>query len=289
MTTPHISTYWHAHYINAARLACPAITADHELAVGWKITRVDGTTRGGYYWPLVNGDHDLPVLHEATDWSARNEGSCPDRPGDGLCLVTTHAGPASSGGVRLASSIGHVLVFAPALARTNEPGKFRAPWVVDVDCFDPVGVIRLGLSSADLGGADLRGADLGRANLASADLWSASADLWGANLRGANLRGADLRSANLRSADLGGANLQGASLWRANLRGADLGGADLWGANLRGANLRGADLRSANLRGADLGGANLRGADLGGANLQGALHDRWTRWPDGFTPPAVAA
>ena len=158
MTAPHISTYWHGHYIAAARLAYPAITQGRDLAVGWKITRLDGTTRGGYYWPLVNGDHDLPVLHECDAWVDANRESCPSTEGDGLCFVTTHAYPASSGGVPLSRSIGHVVVYAPALARSNEMGKYRAPWVVDVDCFDPVELVRLGLSGANLSGANLSGA-----------------------------------------------------------------------------------------------------------------------------------
>ena len=198
--TPHISTYWHAHYIAAARNAFPAITKGHDLAVGWKVTRVDGTTHGRYYWPLVNGDHDLPVLHECGAWNNANPKSCPSAPGDGLCLVTTHAGPASSGGVRLASSIGHVLVYAPALAHSNEEGKYRAPWVIDVDSFDPVELIRLGLSRADLSRANLSRADLSRANLSWANL------SW-ADLSRADLSWADLSGANLSRANLSGANL----------------------------------------------------------------------------------
>lgn len=60
-------------------------------------------------------------------------------------------------------------------------------------------------------------------------------------------------------------------------------------ANLRWANLYGADLGGADLRGADLYGADLRGADLRSANLHGAIHDQFTRWPEGFTPPGGAA
>ena len=203
MTTPHISTYWHAHYIDAARLAYPAITANHDLAVGWKITRADGTTHDGYYWPLVNGDHDLPVLHECDAWDARNSRSCPEWPGDGLCLVTTHAGPASSGGLTLTSSIGHVLVYAPKSARSDEAGKCRAPWVVDVDCFDPVALIRAGLSWANLSWANLSGANLSRANLSRA------------NLSGADLSWADLSWADLSWANLSRAKHDGYTVWPA--------------------------------------------------------------------------
>jgi hypothetical protein len=70
----------------------------------------------------------------------------------------------------------------------------------------------------------------------------------------------------------------------ANLSMARLAGARLQGANLRWADLRDADLRGARLYGADLRGADLTGADLTGARFWGALHDRATRWPEGFDP-----
>ena len=253
--TAHISTWWHDAYIAAARTAFPAITDGHELVVGWKLARPDGTTTNGYYWPTVDGDHDLPVLHEATDWDADNRKSCPARDGDGLCLVTTSAREASSGGIILSEGVGHVLVYPVGLACTDTVGKFRVPWCVDVDCFDPVALIRLGLSGADLSGADLYGADLSGATLSWADLY--------------------------------GANLSGANLTRATLYGANLTGADLTGANLSRATLTGATLSRATLSGANLSGATLSGANLSGANLTGANHDQWTRWPAGFTPPTV--
>ena len=36
--------YWNAHYLAAARTAFPEITGRHKLAVGWKLTNLDGTT-----------------------------------------------------------------------------------------------------------------------------------------------------------------------------------------------------------------------------------------------------
>jgi uncharacterized protein YjbI with pentapeptide repeats len=215
------------------------------LAVGWKLTSVTGRTHGDYYWPLVDGDHDLLVLHRATAWDDRNRESCPAIKGDGLCLVTTSVREASSGGVHLTSSTGHVLVYPADLARSDTDGKYRVPWCIDVDAFDPVAVIRGGmvanlsradLSRADLSGADLSGADLSRAILSRAIL------------SGAILSGADLSRANLSKADLSGADLSGA-----DLSGADLSGADLYGADLYGANLSRADLSRADLYGADLG------------------------------------
>ena len=178
-----LCTWWHDHYLHAARTAYPDVCADHNLAVGWKITHVTGTSSHNYYWPLVNGDHDLPVLHEATDWDPKSKSECPSRPGDGLCLIPWDAPvrEATSGGVRFAQSIGHVLVYPKALSRGTD-GKRRAPWVMDVDCFDPVWACVAG------------GAYLSRANLSGADL--SRADLYGANLSGANLSRADLSRAN---------------------------------------------------------------------------------------------
>ena len=69
---------------------------------------------------------------------------------------------------------------------------------------------------------------------------------------------------------------------------ANLSGANLTGANLRGANLTGADLYEANLNGANLNGAYLRGANLTGADLYGAYSNKYTRWPDGFSPKRTA-
>jgi len=131
--------------------------------------------------------------------------------------------------------------------------------------------ITANLSGANLTGANLRGADL-----------------TGANLRGADLTGANLSGANLTGTNLITANLSGANLTGANLRGANLTGADLYEANLNGANLTWADLYEANLNGANLNGAYLRGANLTGADLYGAYSNKYTRWPDGFSPKRTA-
>jgi uncharacterized protein YjbI with pentapeptide repeats len=214
-----LRTWWHPHYLHAARTAYPGITAGHDLAVGWKLTSVTGRTHGGYYWPLVDGDHDQPVFHQATAWDDRNAASCPAAEGDGLCLVTTSLREASSGGARLTSSTGHVLVYPADLARSDTVGKHRVPWCIDVDTFDPTALIRDGflanLSWANLSGADLSWANLSGANLSRADL--SGADLSGANLSGANLSWANLSGANLSWADLSWANLSGANLSWADL------------------------------------------------------------------------
>ena len=90
-STVTMRDWWTGHYLTAARNAYPDLCATHELAVGWKLTHPDGTTHAGYYWPLVNGDHDIPVAHVADNWNNSNKGSCPSRPGDGLCLVESGA------------------------------------------------------------------------------------------------------------------------------------------------------------------------------------------------------
>jgi hypothetical protein len=250
-----LSTWWHPAYCAAARNAYPGVCGGLELAVGWKLTNVDGTTHGGYYWRQVNGQFDLPVLHEAAGWNPRNTRSCPAKTGDGLCLVTDDGiNQASSGGVTLAASIGHVVVYAPDLARSDTPGKFRVPWCIDVDCFDPLALIRGGLV-ANLAGVNLAGADLS-----------------GADLYGVNLTAANLTRANLTAADLTGADLAGAYLPKANLTAANLTGANLAGAYLAKTDLDGANLTAANLNGVNFYGAYLTGANGGGSAI----------WPDGF-------
>jgi hypothetical protein len=193
-----------------------------ELAVGWKITHTDGTTgrdastRPVYFWGLV-GPHQPAVLHVADNWDDDHGGSCPSRPGDGLC-VATHIRNVTSGGVALSNCIGHVLVYPADLARSNEAGKLRSPWVVQVESFDVLHVLRFcaNLRGADLCGADLRGADL------------CGVDLCDADLRGANLRGADLCDVDLCDVDLRDADLCDANLRDANLRGAHANQYTLW-------------------------------------------------------------
>jgi len=204
--------------LKAARDSYPDSCADHALSVGFKLTSPTGKSHGGYYWPLVDGDHDEPRLHVAEAWYPKNRGSCPKWPGDGLCVATTING-AQSGGARFGASAGHVLVYPRALAVSDTDGKWRAPWVIDVDCFTAEELVRARcLGFADLGSADLGSANLGSANLGSANLGSA-------NLRFANLGSANLRYADLSGADLSGADLRYADLRYANLRSADLSSA----------------------------------------------------------------
>ena len=212
-----LATYWHAHYLHAAHLAYPGVCRGHDLAVGWKVTNLDGISSRDYYWPQVNAWHDIPVLHVADDWDNGNYESCPKREGDGLCLVTDDGiGEATSGNVTsLAACILHVLVYPVDLARSDVRGKWRVPWAIDVDTGDLPALIRDGFV-ANLRRANLRSADLRRANLRGADL--RGANLWGANLRGANLWGANLRGANLR-----GANASSVTVWPAGFDAAAAG------------------------------------------------------------------
>jgi hypothetical protein len=194
-----MTTYWHHHYKDAAR-QFPITEGHADLSVGFKITNIDGTTHGGYYWRQVNALHDEPILHKASAWDPTNHGSCPRAPGDGLCVALSISA-ATSGGVKLTECIGHVLVYSPTVAQADDPGKLRVPWVIDVDCFNVIEVVRGGFV-ADLRNADLRDADL------------RNADLRYASLQGANLQGAHLQYADLQYASLLGADLQGANLWR---------------------------------------------------------------------------
>ena len=204
--------WWNDHYIAAARLAYPHETHGHQLAVGFKITHPNCTSHGGYYWGLVNGDHDVPQMHHVIPklWDGENTDSCPSRDGDGFCLVPQGQPirEATSGGVSLTNCVGHVLVYAVDLA-VGRDDKKRTPWVIQVDAFSPVNLIQLGGVSPYLYGANLSRANLSRANL------------YGANLYGANLSGANLSGADLSGADLSGANLYGADLSRADLYGAN--------------------------------------------------------------------
>ena len=246
---------------------------DTELAVGWKLTHVDGTTRNrSHQWRVVLPG-DEPVLHVATQWQDDNDGSCPSKPGDGLCFAG--AGEAGefhavqSGSCRIGAAIGHILVYPTDLARSDRRAKHRAPWVVQVATFDPVHV----LAFASLAGADLTGANLTDVNLTDVNLTDVNltgADLTGAYLTGADLTGAYLTDADLTDADLTDANLTDADLTGANLTGANLTGADLYDADLTDADLTGANLARADLTGVNLARANLTGVNLARADLYDA-------------------
>jgi Pentapeptide repeats (8 copies) len=227
------------------------LTANRELPEGYdswgiKSVRPDLRTSNDFRWPFPGNETDRCVLDD-------HDGSCPERPGDGLCVATTWAGMAS-GGIPARTLL--LVAYRKSEARGDETGKFRTNQCFVVDLIDGEKLVAQSGNNANLLGANLEGA----------------------NLRGVNLEGASLGGANLARVNLEGANLRGANLWGANLWGANLVDANLEGANLRGANLRGANLAGANLAGANLAGANLARANLEGANLQDANLRRANLW-----------
>jgi hypothetical protein len=238
-----------------------------DLTWGYKLVGTDLSTddhQGGRHrYRLGEWHYADPQGREFTT------GACPTFPGDGLCVARNLSG-ASSGGMRLGSSVMLLVGYAPDDVLADSGDKIRVRRLfVHPDPIDPVRAI-VGPN------ANLVGANLG-----------------GANLGGAYLVGANLRNANLVGANLGGANLVGANLVGAHLVGANLRNANLVGANLGGAYLVGANLRNANLVGANLGGANLVGAYLVGAHLVGAnrpswLPAAWTVTANGFITEATA-
>ncbi len=190
---------------------------------GLKSVHPDLQTTRGFKWPYPGGrarsDHAL---------DEGNHDACPQRPGDGLCVVTTWAGMAS-GGIPARTLLLVAYRSENILGADRGGGKLRVRGeVAVVAVVDGWRLLREAGAGANLRRANLRGAALSGANLSCADLRGADlrgADLYGANLAGANLRGADLRGADLFDADLSGADLSGATLSDADLRGADLSGA----------------------------------------------------------------
>ncbi len=235
-----------------------------KLLTGWKIVRPDGTTHGGYAWPLVNaaaGQKPVKVVADPGDLAFTTGDPCPQFPGDGLCLAET-AQAASSGGIRLSECVGLHVTYREADILGQGDGKTRVSRCTVVGIWSPLDVIRKAGPLKEAG-------------------------MWDADLRYADLRYADLRYANLRYANLRDANLRDADLRYANLRYADLRYANLRDADLRYANLRDANLRDANLRYANLRDANLRYADLRDADLRGVRANEFTQWPTGFDAAAA--
>ena len=175
-----------------------------------------------------------------------------------------------------------------ALLLAGKPAKD-----IDLRGADLEGAILYGakLNDAKLIGANLTNADLTLANLRNANLTDAKlidAKLYGAKLIDANLTNADLTLATLTKANLEDANLTNANLGGADLEYADLTNAILTDANLTVANLTNAILYGADLTNAILTSATLTRVDLRGANLEGVKYDEYTKWPEGFEPPAMA-
>ena len=243
------------------------LTKDRALPDGcdrWALKATDfaGRTRGGFQWPTEGW-----VECAAPDPS--NLGACPAREGDGLCVGLTYKGIAQGSHRALALLL---VAYAQGDVLGEDVHKVRLRRVRVVERLDGERVLR------DFGA----GADLTRANLTGANLT-------GANLTGADLTDADLTRAYLTDADLTDANLTRANLTDAYLTDAYLTRANLTRAYLTRAYLTGANLTDANLTRANLTDANLTDAYLTGANLTDARHNRWTRWPDGYTPPEATA
>src|SRR5690606_6392275 len=125
---------------------------------GWKLVRKDGSTRGGYRWPMPVAGVTDPVVVEAHNINRDNTGACPSGPGDGLCVALTPAG-ASSGGIALSEGVGLSLTYDEGDVLGREPGKLRVARVTVVDTFDPLVRVRSG-EWKDLTRADLTRADL---------------------------------------------------------------------------------------------------------------------------------
>lgn len=147
-------------------------------------------------------------------------------------------------------------------------------------CWRDINLHELDLHNWDLGGFELTDAIFDKSNLDGAVFDRAR--LHSTKFRDTDLRHAWFILANAYDADLSYARLQGAYLQGANLCGAHLNGAVLTGAHFSDPNWG-----PATLKGAWLGGADLRGTDLSGVDLSQVSYDADTKWPDGFTPPAV--
>ena len=165
-----------------------------KLLTGWKIVRPDGTTHGGYAWPLVNakaGQKPVVVKADPAGQPFTVGGPCPQFPGDGLCLAET-ARAASSGDISLSECVGLHVTYRKADILGQGDGKTRVSRCTVVGIWSPLDVIRNAGALKEAG-------------------------MWGANLRGANLRGANLRSANLEYANLRDARANGYTQWPSGL------------------------------------------------------------------------
>jgi len=158
------------------------ITEGRKLPRGYdawaiKTVRPDLRTKHGYRWPYPGR------IARAEGPFLDHRGSCPQSPGDGICIATTWAGMASAGVAAITLLL--VAYKTTDVIGDSETDKMRVKAAKVVELID--------------------GADLLRAS-------GHGADLYGANLHGANLHGADLHGADLSGADLHGADLSGANL-----------------------------------------------------------------------------
>jgi hypothetical protein len=163
-----------------------------KLIEGFKFVRKDGTTHNGYQWPLPTNGKPVRVKANPGDREFTTLDTCPQFPGDGLCVALT-APAASSGGVKASEAIGLWLTYKPTDILAQGDGKCRVKAVTVTGIFDVTAWVRTMCARADLSRANLYGANLYGANLSRANLY-------GANLSGAYLYGAYLYGAYLYGA-----------------------------------------------------------------------------------------
>ena len=171
--------------------------------LGWKITRVEGTTSFGFQWP-VEGE----VV--ATNVDPRNTAPCPWRKGDGLCIARTFCGAASSG-ISLANAQGLWLSYDEKDILGQDRNKIRVSKCRVLGRFDPIAVIRRGAVGADLHAANLSFADLSYCDLRNVDF--RYTNLYHTDLSHSDLRGTDFREATMVCCDLTGARVNDANIF----------------------------------------------------------------------------
>ena len=137
---------------------------------GIKSVHPDLRTYLGYRWPYPGGTAEC----DPAQISRSNDGACPGRPGDGLCVATTWLGMAS-GGIPARTLLLVAYASGEVLGRDDIEGKLRLPRVHVAALVDGDRLLReegrgANLYGANLTGADLYGADLYGARMPAA--WS---------------------------------------------------------------------------------------------------------------------
>ena len=148
------------------------------LVLGWRNTRFDLMSRGGFQWgwpgqwtEAPDDGRDLTADHPYT--------ACPSSELGGLCLAKTWEG-ALSGGVSSLACL--VVAFDPADVLGQDRHKLRVRRALTLTVID-MEQIRSNLDGANLVGARLDGANLDGADLdgARGDQWTRIPDGWRVN------------------------------------------------------------------------------------------------------------
>ena len=151
------------------------------LVLGWRSTRPDLRSRGGFRWAWPGQWTVAPDDGRDLNPATAPGKPCPDERLGGLCLAKTWWG-ARSGGIP--AHVALLVAFHPDDVLGENASKLRVRRALTLDVIDVCAHARAG----HLAGANLAGADLTGAYLTWADLtW---ADLTGADLAGADLAGA---------------------------------------------------------------------------------------------------